>query len=99
MGTTNFTVKVKAKNAQAAFETARESALKAYGNSGYSGTIAEKDAFLEVKAPPAIKKDPDQLEKFLDNLLDDPRFDDTWAPAAVVQTSRNNYTIVGWASE
>jgi hypothetical protein len=98
-GTTNFLTKIKAKNAKEAFDTARKNALKAYGNRGYSGSVAEKDDFVEVKAPAAVKKDEALLDKFLDGLLDDPRFDGTRNPAAVVQISRGTYAIVGWASE
>jgi len=95
MGAVTFiTNPIKAKTAKAAFKSAREEAILSYGNSGYTGTIAEKDCFEVVKF---TKK---QLANFHENISKeiDKNFDDKWGPAGCVEVKKGEFVFFGWAS-
>jgi hypothetical protein len=96
MGAAQFVTPGKGKTAGEAFQKAVEQACHFYGHSGYTGTIAEKISFIELKCPE--DKDPfDYVSDLLDN--DDPRIDDKWAPAGCVKIKDGEHLFFGWASE
>ena len=51
MGSCDFWVEVRGKDANDAFWKAVEQAKYEYGHGGYSGTIAEKDSFVMIEKP------------------------------------------------
>jgi hypothetical protein len=93
MGATTFITKATGKTAKSAFKVAIKEAQYHYGHSGYTGTIAEKQDFIEVTLPKG--EDP---VKFADKMIDDPRFDDKWGPAGCVKIDKDTFLFFGWAS-
>lgn len=57
MGAQPFATKQRAKTIAAAFQNARTIALHTYGHGGYTGTIAEKGDFTELKVPNELTAD------------------------------------------
>jgi len=95
MGAESFYVDAKGKTAKEAFKEAREQALYDYGHRGYTGTLAEKDDFTEIKLPEG--NDPyDYAQKLVDDC--DERIDDKWGPAGCFDLGEGNYFFFGWAS-
>ena len=95
MGADTFTQQSMGKTAREAFESAREAARYEHGHSGYSGTIAEKDGFVEIPLPDGVKAS-DYAEQLIDD--DDSRIEDKWGPAGCIKTGNNEYLFFGWAS-
>jgi hypothetical protein len=90
----------KGKSAQAAFDAAVEQTTYDHGHAGYTGTIAEKDNFIEIPLPTG-RKDPEARAKALANKLiekNDPRIEDTWGPAGCIKIGPGKYLFFGWAS-
>ena len=56
MGATNYITVSKGKNAKEAFESARSQAQWDYGHGGYTGTIAEKDSFVQFQRPAGTRQ-------------------------------------------
>ena len=56
MGAETFYQTVKGKNAQDAFNRAKEEAYWMHGHGGYSGSIAEKQGFTEFQRPKGIRE-------------------------------------------
>ena len=54
MGAENFVAETTAATAREAFNALREEAQDEYGSRGYTGTIAEKDAFIELTVPAGV---------------------------------------------
>lgn len=95
MGATSFTTSAKGKTAKEAFRTAVTQAKYDYGNSGYTGSIAEKDSFLEIPTPTGV----DLRDAARSLTMKDARFSDTWGPAGCFKISEGEYLFFGWASE
>ena len=95
MGAEAFTHRSTGKNAQEAFENAREEAAYDHGHSGYTGTIAEKPSFVMMELPPG-----EYPEDYAYALIDkgDPRIDDKWGPAGCFKTEDGDFLFFGWAS-
>lgn len=68
MGADNFSTTALGRTAGDAFRTAVAQAQWEYGHGGYTGTIAEKHSFFEVKLPPRFTVT--RLRKALDAYLD-----------------------------
>ena len=95
MGGSTFTHTGHGKTAREAFASAREEALYDHGHAGYSGTLAEKDSFVEIKLP----EDMDAKEyayKLIED--DDKRICDKWGDAGCIKTGDEEYLFFGWAS-
>ena len=96
MGSAQFITPGEGKTAVDAFQKAVEQACYYHGHSGYTGTIAEKGSFIEIRCPE--DKDPfDYVTELLDN--DDSRISDKWGPAGCVKITEGKYLLFGWASE
>jgi len=54
MGATNYVTISKGKDAKDAFSSARDKAQWDHGHGGYTGTIAEKDSFVEFPRPKGV---------------------------------------------
>ena len=95
MGGTTFTQLGKGETATEAFLSAQAEARHQYGHGGYTGTLAEKQAFIMI-TPPAGS----DIAIFVANLLDndDPRVADKWGPAGCVKLGPESYLFFGWAS-
>jgi len=95
MGACDFSTKGAGKTAKEAFAAAREKALYDHGHAGYSGTLAEKRSFVEIKVPDGVEP-----RKFAADLMEtgDPRIDDKWGPAGCVKLSDGEWLFFGWAS-
>lgn len=91
MGSQVFTTTVTGRTSDDAFVKAIEQACYDHGNSGYTGTIAEKSEFM------MIELGPDQT---IDDLIthSDPRIDDKWGPAGCINNKDGTFTFFGWAS-
>ena len=95
MGSESFSHQAEGKSAKDAFQKARKQALYDRGHDGYTGTIAEKDAFIMIELPKG-----QEAEAYADKLIDeaDKRIDDKWGPAGCIQIKKNLYLFFGWAS-
>jgi hypothetical protein len=112
MGASQFCTKVQGPSAARAFLTAVEHAKFMYGHGGYTGSIAEKDTFIEITVPE--DKDP---RDFATMLLDgedvdlngykalNEQLNDKWGPAGCVRLGPNakdktqsDWLFFGWAS-
>jgi len=95
MGADPFIIGARGDTAQAAFNRAVENALYEHGHGGYTGTIAEKDSFIEIELPEGI--DPvTEANHMIDE--DDDRVSDKWGPAGVFALGDDRYLFFGWAS-
>lgn len=96
MGASTFGVHVNGKTAKEAFRDAVSEAQYEHGHGGYTGTIAEKDSFIEIAVPQG--EDP---VAFANRLIeeDDPRVYDKWGPAGCVKLVDGSYYFFGWASD
>lgn len=108
MGAEVFTQYGTGKTVQEAFATAAEKAAYDHGHSGYTGSLAEKHHYVEIKIPedflPEEKRPDKRAERFADKLINDSdeRIDDKWGPAGaiVVKKDKDGVTVLffGWAS-
>lgn len=104
-----FILFARGKGAASTFNNALKQALYEHGHRGYTGSLAEKDSFVEIK----IAKDflPDEkdvmkrAEAWAKKLLDeqDERIDDKWGPAGIslveaLPHEDKLFIIYGWAS-
>lgn len=99
MGSVNFDVVGHGKTAKTAFNQARKEALHYHGHGGYTGTIAEKDTFKEVKLSPEVIADKKLFWAKINELLDSEDFEDKWGPAGCVKIADGEFFFFGWASE
>ena len=96
MGAAQFIITGKGTTAKEVFQSVVESACYLYGDSGYTGTIAEKLSFIEIQCPKG--KTPMDLAKVLmDN--DDSRISDKWGPAGCIKIKDGEFLFFGWAPE
>ena len=95
MGAEPFIIGAMGDSPKAAFQCAVERALYEHGHGGYTGTIAEKDSFVEVDLP----EDVDPVSE-ADRLIDaeDERISDKWGPAGCFALDERRYLFFGWAS-
>ena len=112
LGASEFFTTQKGKTAAEAFTTATEVARYEYGHGGYTGTIAEKDAFRLFKVPEGMTAEqvfealqscpltlPPEHERHRGMLEAIAAFaDDKWGPAACLQTGSDEFTFFGLAS-
>ena len=96
MGATTFKTISTGKTAREAFTTATQNARWNCGNSGYTGTIAEKSSFVMINVP-AGKTASDYAEDLMDD--GDPRIDDKYGPAGCIALGEDRFMFFGWASE
>ena len=95
MGAEVFYQEGEGATAQEAFKSAYEAACYDFGHRGYTGSMAEKDSFVEIELPEG--KDPsDYAEELINN--DDERVDDKWGPAGCLKMEEGKYLFFGWAS-
>jgi hypothetical protein len=66
-----------------------------YGRSGYTGTIAEKNSYVEIKCPKNIKP-MDYANKLIDE--NDERIEDKWGDAGAIKLGKEKWLFFGWAS-
>lgn len=96
MGADQFVERVKANDANTAFQTAVTSAQYEHGHGGYTGTIAEKDSFVMLPACPAGIDPEDYAELLL--AKEGTTYDDKWGPAGCFQVGPEEFCFIGWAS-
>lgn len=95
MGAQSFMQRARGKDATDAFNHAVGEAQWEYGYGGYTGSMAEKDCYVEIALPEGV--DP---EEYADELISnrDPRIDDKWGPAGCFALPDGDYFFFGWAS-
>jgi hypothetical protein len=113
MGATQFEVKIKGTTAKKAFQKAMKAAQYEHGHAGYTGTIAEKNGFVEFRVPHGMS-----VERFVNlissydsldaqDLSDGTRalierarevYDDKWGPAVAVELEPDEWLFCGLAS-
>jgi hypothetical protein len=95
MGSAVFLTAQRGDNAEEAFFEAVRRAKYDYGHAGYTGTIAEKDAYVVIPLP----EGEDAIE-FANRLIEDydPRIDDKWGPAGCIPLNPTEFLFFGWAS-
>lgn len=98
MGAATFMSRAAGKIAREAFDNARRDAREESGSRGYTGTIAEKPAFVMIPLPEAYAG---RAAAYADELLDcgDERVDDKWGPAGCIDLGNGQFLFFGWASE
>jgi len=95
MGADPFIVNIKGASAREAFNNAVEHACYEFGHGGYTGSIAEKDSFVEIELPDGV--DPiKEADRLIDE--DDERVSDKWGPAGCLSLGQDRYLFFGWAS-
>lgn len=101
MGAETFSQVATGETAKLAFRSAVESAQWDHGHSGYSGTIAEKDGFIDL----THEADPDTLQsirrdEYFGEYNSDlfMKVDNKWGPAGCVELKPGRYLFFGWAS-
>jgi hypothetical protein len=95
MGAESFITSSMGKTADIAFHSAVEEALYECGHGGYTGTIAEKDSYVEIPLPKCTDgfEEANRLVE-----IDDPRISDKWGPAGCFNLGKGRYLFFGWAS-
>ena len=95
-GAEDFAVFAEGSSAAEAFKNARQEALAAYGNSGYTGTIAEKTEYAMASNRPLSEEEAKAIigEAFEGGG----RFGDKWGPAGCIQLATGGYVFFGVAS-
>ena len=95
MGAETFTQEGIGRTAKEAFTNAYEQACYDFGHRGYTGSMAEKDDFIEIELPEGM-----DAEEYARNLIreDDERIEDKWGPAGCLKIEEGNYLFFGWAS-
>jgi hypothetical protein len=95
MGAEPFMTVARGDSAEDAFWIAVEQAARECGHGGYSGTIAEKSAFIELEPPGDVG--PFEAGRRLVEE-EDQRISDKWGPAGVFPLGHGRYLFFGWAS-
>jgi len=96
MGATTFSVTATGRNAREAFQAARSEAEQAFGDEGYTGSIAEKDRYVMIPLPAGA--DPlREANKLIE--ANDARISDKWGPAGCFDLGNGRFYFFGWASE
>lgn len=107
MGASSFIVEASGKTVNAAFARATEQARYERGHGGYTGTIAEKNAFTLITIPasytPAREQDRTDERRpaaYADHLIneDDDRVCNKWGPAGAIDLGGEKWLFFGWAS-
>lgn len=95
MGAYDFINRSSGKSAQEAFSRAVDQAAWENGHGGYTGTIAEKHAFVMIDVPAGVEP-----EAYANRLLQegDPRINDKWGPAGCIALGGDHYLFFGLAS-
>lgn len=87
-------------SANAAFKSVVEKAEYDHGHRGYTGSIAEKDAFVMMGTADTKQLAAEMAQKFMDE--GDGRIDDKWGPAGCIEIKSNDkireYLFFGTAS-
>lgn len=97
MGATVFTVVAKGVTAQKAWIAVQRDY---YDTHPYSGTVAEKESYIEIPVPDDIKDYPKKIIDYSRKLIDDgdERVDDKWGPAGCLKLLPDQWLFFGWAS-
>lgn len=108
MGATVFKTFSVGYDIASAFRSEVEHAQYMYGHGGYTGTIAEKVDFIEIKVPNG-RDTYDYVDQLLAvgkyfNDNPDPRIEDKWGPAGGIklrdlEDGRAEFLFFGIASE
>ena len=107
MGATTFTDYQSGETVEDCFKNAVENALHWHGHGGYTGTIAEKNAYRVISDKGMPYRNALALAKGMTADCDD-RIDDKWGPAGAIRVKQRvskNYKrmagwlFFGWASE
>lgn len=108
MGAEQFWIFETGATAMSAFHKAVEKANFDHGNSGYTGTIAEKSEFVMIADAATREHARAMSEKLLEDR--DDRIDDKWGPAGCIRIPHHSRTMAtakygedefmffGWAS-
>jgi len=78
-----------------AFKQGKETAEYDYGHRGYTGSMAEKDSFVEIDLPEGMN--PEEYAELLVSKSDE-RIDDKWGDAGCLKVKDGEYLFFGWAS-
>ena len=95
MGAETFFHKTSGKDAKEAFRNAVQESEYDFGHRGYTGSIAEKDSFVNITLPKG-KDAGDYANELIDE--GDERIDDKWGPAGCIKLDKGEYLFFGWAS-
>jgi hypothetical protein len=112
MGAEEFEQIGEGANLQDAFIKAREAAAWENGHGGYTGTLAEKDSYLDLTSQVAHLKTPqeridavqaDAARFNFDKQAYEPgtlweKIQDKWGPAGAIELGDGRWLFFGWAS-
>lgn len=96
MGATSFYTKAKGNTAQEAFDAAARDARCEYGNSGHTGTIADKESFVDLGVCPEMLAARDYAELI---LRKNDEVSDKWGPAGCIKIKDGQYMFFGYSPE
>lgn len=94
MGAESFYVEVAARSVENAFKKVVKEAKHEHGNSGNTGTIAEKKSFIEIPLPKGC--DPQEYAERLIKEADS-RIYNPSGPAGCIHLGRTRWLFFGWA--
>jgi hypothetical protein len=100
MGAVDFMTRAKGKTVRDAFNTAVDEAQYMYGHAGYTGSIAEKDGWVEVSDIPEVITPLHNAQDIANQMInnEDPRINDKWGPAGAIRVGDDEWLFFGWAS-
>lgn len=86
---------VKGESPSRAFDIGTHEAKLAFGNNGFTGTLADKGSFVVIRCPK--HHDP---EAYALGLLarNDPRIADMWSPAGMIQKGPCEWFAFGFSA-
>lgn len=103
MGADQFSQYQEGADADVAFRAAVDQAHYEYGHRGYSGSVAEKTAFVIVSSRPLPRE---LAEALADRLISrsDSRIEDKWGPAGAIPVRPDDdggpddgrESVIGW---
>lgn len=92
MGANTFIAYAEGVDVKTAFRAAVDKARYEHGHGGFTGTIAEKNAYVVIEGGPLS---PSEAEALANRLLDavDSRVDDKWGPAGAIAVRSGSRTL------
>lgn len=90
-----FIVLITGQSPERAFDTGTHAARLAFGNGGFTGTLADKGDFVLIRCPKHYE--PRAYAESLIDLLD-PRICDMWSPAGMIQQGPGSWWAFGFSA-
>lgn len=90
-----FIVLITGQSPERAFDAGTHAARLAFGNGGFTGSLADKGSFILIRCP-KIYEPKAYAERLLDSQ--DPRICDMWSPAGMIQQGPGAWWAFGFSA-